>query len=215
MFTSFKISMSLEDYVKTMKEQGYDEETAKRIYATMKNGAIEHIMGLELAKSEEDAKKLVAEKISKEPIMTFLADKMIELSGKVEAYDNTVKELEKKLKEQEDPAGKDAQALQGITQRVEALEQAVKIDPSDFALTMLLAETLAGLGQVEKGEAALLEGLEYNASSPRAHFQAGLFYYRIGWGGKAIRLLERAQSLSPSPHLKKQIQELLARISYK
>ncbi len=59
-----------------MKAQGHDDDSAAKICAAIKNSTVSHAMLYKLAKTPAEARKLVAERMTKDPLFAYLANEV-------------------------------------------------------------------------------------------------------------------------------------------
>ncbi len=65
-----------DDCIADMQAQGHDADSAARICAAIKNSTVSHAMLFKLAKTPAEARKLVAERMTKDPLFAYLADEV-------------------------------------------------------------------------------------------------------------------------------------------
>lgn len=82
--------------IQDQRDAGYDEETAAKICAAIKNQTVKHAMEYGLAKTETEARALVAKKVHDDKLFAYLAGRVGELSRKA-------KESSKQENEKMDP----------------------------------------------------------------------------------------------------------------
>ena len=70
--------------VSKMKSEGYDNETANKICAAIKNSAVHHITDLKLSRDNYGAVSLIAEKIDADPVFDYILMRFHELEKRGE-----------------------------------------------------------------------------------------------------------------------------------
>jgi len=85
----------------------------------------------------------------------------------------------------------DADAVQGFTSRVEA------INPKSAIFYHILGNALSGVRQYADSEAALLKAIEYEPTDPNSRNALGLMYMQWGLEDKARDTLDAAWTLDP------------------
>jgi uncharacterized protein YpuA (DUF1002 family) len=67
-----------DECMRDQQNAGYDEETAAEICAAIKNRTVQHAVKFGLAKTEAEARTIVAKKVASDPLFAYVASKLPE-----------------------------------------------------------------------------------------------------------------------------------------
>lgn len=114
--------------ISDMKSQGHDDDSAAKICAAIKNRTVSRTLELGLAKTPEEARKVVAEKVKSDPLFSYLAGKVQELQkGPDQGVSSPLGKdtSETQSKPNSSLADADKKALEQLTRDVQSLFQGV------------------------------------------------------------------------------------------